>query len=585
MTVALRDQVMYRTAMVDEPRRQRVCATAYRGWGLLLFIAAACTSSEPIANGAQRPIDGPPTPAVVRDGIDADQDEQDVRSSLFANWDPFPDPEGLPVLYEWCIGTSPGGADVMAWAKVGGATRAATTGIDLPEQVLYVSVRATDLAGHCSAASTSDGIRIGGSAAPSNQPVTTPQPGHHAAIERFGVTWTFAQPALCGHFANGDWWVQGPVDLVAIDPASRIDDGRTRHGSMINPDPREHRQGYDSSMYAEDAAQRYVAGLNVALGISRDRPLHLLPGSSLVSAISLPESAQMPQLQTCAILTCLAEPPPDDAFRPPYCGTDKSCRWRANALDLTRLARVETVPGTPDLRDLVSRLERPWLDHQSGWSGRYLHPRDNMPDYGRDLADLIGQAALTLQLDLPSAQKRALAVQMTQLGIDLYGIIANGGRFVADGGSGGGRKFPVLFAGTLLQDEAMLTLARERKFDFAEDAQTFYVTETSPGVINQGYGGYETSDLGMPEWGNRHHDDARLDQKPWTADPYRRCCTANAWLGFVLAARIMGLREAWGHDALFDYIDRYAQVETKGSWTRAWSPFAGRMWDRHRAAY
>ena len=131
----------------------------------------------------------------------------------------------------------------------------------------------------------------------------------------------------------------------------------------------------------------------------------------------------------------------------------------------------------------------------------------------------------------------------------------------------------------------MLTLARERKFDFAEDAQTFYVTETSPGVINQGYGGYETSDLGMPEWGNHHHDDARLDQKPWTADPYRRCCTANAWLGFVLAARIMGLREAWGHDALFDYIDRYAQVETKGSWTRAWSPFAGRMWDRHRAAY
>jgi hypothetical protein len=579
---------MYRTAMVDEPRPSWGDAATNAGLRLLLLgTMVACTSTGSGLGGAPLPIDGPPAPAAVRDGIDADLDAQDMRSSLFANWDPFVDPEGLPVIYEWSIGTSPGNNDVMPWTSVGGATRGATEGIALPDQqVLYVSVRATDLAGNRSATSTSDGIKIGGFEPSTATPqASATEPSHYAAIERFGVTWTFAKPVLCGHFVNGDWWVLGPVDLVTIDPASRADNGRTRHGSMINPDPRQQRQGYDSSMFGEDAAQRYDPASNVAFEVSRSKPLHLQPGSSLVSTISIPEAGQMPQLQSCAILTCLAEVPPEDAFRPPYCGADKSCRRRAGSLDLTRLARVEGVPGVPDLRELLAHFERPWLDHQSGWSGRYLHPRDNMPDYGRDVADLVGQAALVLQLELPDTRKHALAVQLTQLGIDLYGIVASGGHFAADGGSGGGRKFPVLLAGTLLQDPAMLQLARERKLAFAEDAQTFYVAETAPGVVNQGQGGYGVEDLGLAEWGNRHADDARLDQKPWTADPYRRCCTANAWLGFVLAARIMGLREAWDHPALFDYVDRYAQIEAKGAWTRSWSPFVERMWDRHRSSY
>ena len=82
-----------------------------------------------------------------------------------------------------------------------------------------------------------------------------------------------------------------------------------------------------------------------------------------------------------------------------------------------------------------------------------------------------------------------------------------------------------------------------------------------------------------------HVDDPSFDRKSWTSDPYRRCCTANVWHGFVLAARIMGLREAWGHPALFDYVDRYMQIEASGEWTRSWSPFAERMWDRYRASY
>ena len=131
----------------------------------------------------------------------------------------------------------------------------------------------------------------------------------------------------------------------------------------------------------------------------------------------------------------------------------------------------------------------------------------------------------------------------------------------------------------------MLAFEHEQRLAFAEDSQTFYVAETGPGIFNQGHGGYGADDVGLPEWGNRHAEDPSLDTKSWTADPYRRCCTANVWHGSVLAARIMGLRQAWGHEALFDYVDRYMQVEPKGEWTRSWNPFAEQMWDRYRAEF
>jgi len=555
-------------------------------WVALALAFAACSAAPTNGRGSQ---DGPPSVGQVRDGLGPDVDRQEVRSSLFANWDEFVDPEGFPVVYEWALGRIPGGADVMPWTAVGGATRAVTHDLELPIGfAVYVSVRATDIAGNRSAVATSDGVLLGQAPDPfaTAPPTATGEPGPQiSAVERFGITWTFERPVPCGRFVNGDWWVLGPVHVVAISPASGVDDGRTRHGSMIDPDPRATVQGYDSAMFGAEGGNRFDATTNVALGVARDRPLRLEPGMSLVSTISHQQPGQLPQLETCAVLTCVGQVPPDDAFRPPYCGKDKRVRWRKQQLDLSRLARLTAPPGAPHPADLAQRFERPWLDHIAGWTGRFLHPRLNMPDYGRDIADLVGLAALVLQLDHDDAAKEPLVIAMVQLGIDLFGIVENGGRFAADGGSGSGRKFPILFAGAVLKDQEMLRLAREQGAAFAEDVQTFYVEQTSSGVWNRGYGDYGPEDEGLPEWGNRHRDDPSVDRKTWTSDPYRRCCTANAWLGFVLATRIMGLQQAWGHDALFDYVDRYLQVEAPGAWTRAFHPFAERMWDRYRAEF
>lgn len=570
-------------APVSSTRRGKIADVA----GLALTVcltACAAGAPQPAAQNA------PPRIAAIRDGIAADLDSQDARTSLFANWDDFVDPEGGPVIYEWAVGTNPGATDLQDWSNVGGATRGITERAELPVGgTVYVSVRAIDLQGNRSQVASSDGIVIGQpEAAPSVRPGQTPPPvktGFQAAVDHHGITWTFDRPTQAGRFVNGDWWVVGPVHVVAITPISALDGGRVRNGAMINPDPKVLQQGYDSTMYGEAAAGRYEPALNVAFDLSRQRPLQLQPGQSLVSTVSVPLAGQMPQLERCAVLTCLDAAPPADAFRPPYCGSDKSCRWFAGKLDLTRLARLEPAAGAPLVSDLVERFEHTWLDHVPGWTGRYLHPTQNMPDYGRELSDLVGVGALMLQIDLPPQEKRQLAIAMVQLGIDLHGVVQNGGRFLADGGSGSGRKFPVLLAGALLQDQDLLRSAREPRFTFAEDAQTFYVAETAPGVCNGGHGGYGPEDVGLPEWGNRHADDPSLDAKSWTGDPYRRCCTANVWAGFVLATRIMGLRDEWAHPALFDYVDRYLQIEPRGAWTRAWTPFVERMWDRYRAQF
>lgn len=409
--------------------------------------------------------------------------------------------------------------------------------------------------------------------------------GPRVQVRRNGVTWTFARPRRVGQFVNGDWWVVGPVSLVAITPACAAQGPRVQHGAMINPDPRRAQQGYDSATAGSAECSRYTDELNVARGVSPAAPLRLPAGSSLVSAVSHPTPGQLPQLDRCAVLTVVAAAPAPNSFRPPYCGADKRARWSADELDETCLHRLPQVPGSPTTRALVSRLENTWLDHLPGLPGRYLHPRANMPDYGRDIADVVGAAALTLNCDLPASDKRALLVVMVQLGIDVYGIVKNGGRFLADGGAGSGRKLPLLIAGLALHDADLLDAAGRARAAFGEDAQTFYVAETAPGVFNGGHGGYVEADVGLPEWGIHHADDPSGDRKGWGADPYRRCCTANSWVGFVLAARIMGLREAWEHPALFDYVDRYMQIERPGHWMRSWSPFAERMWERYRADF
>ncbi|MFT4513118.1 MAG: hypothetical protein ACI89X_004588 [Planctomycetota bacterium] len=81
--------------------------------------------------------------------------------------------------------------------------------------------------------------------------------------------------------------------------------------------------------------------------------------------------------------------PTAESFRPPYAGTDHTVRYDAQMIDWSKLLSLAPAVGVPAVASVISGFERPWLDHVPGWATRYMHPADNMLDYGRDLASAL----------------------------------------------------------------------------------------------------------------------------------------------------------------------------------------------------
>ena len=445
------------------------------------------------------------------------------------------------------------------------------------------------------------------------------QPVYGAAMQnqvsQFGITWTFDKDYSVGQFANGDFWVVGPVTITAIDPPSVERDGRIINGSMINPSPGlGQTQGYDSTMYGRYArAGDYDPALNVARPngqtLSKTNSLNLEPDCSVVSTVSTAQANASTELQAAAILTVLKSPAPAGSFRPAYSGTDKTIRFNMGQLNYSLLADLKPVPGVPGLSTVERYFERPWLDHVPLWMAVSHHPVDNMPAYGREMATQIGIGAIMLHLNFANAQKETLLIRYVQLGIDLYGVVRDGGRknWTGMGGHASGRKWPILFAGLVLDDPNMKSVAAKSGdylysdgygpgneppdyIHFGEDDQTFYVTQADVDATHTPQWNpdsrdvqkipYEVEDIGLPEWGIVHATDPHRSNKLWET-AYRQV-SSPGWGGFVLAAHIMGANDVWNHDALFDYTDRYMKVAA--DW-RQTSKFVADMWDAYRGDY
>lgn len=103
----------------------------------------------------------PPTTPVVTD----DGDTQALLDRIHATWHSS-DPESGIAEYMYCIGTSPGATDVVAWTSAGLLTDVTVTDLELdPVLRYYVSVKARSGAGAWSAISASDGIGYSNGAA------------------------------------------------------------------------------------------------------------------------------------------------------------------------------------------------------------------------------------------------------------------------------------------------------------------------------------------------------------------------------------------------------------------------------------
>ncbi len=393
-----------------------------------------------------------------------------------------------------------------------------------------------------------------------------------SSVSQNGITWTFDVDYPVGKFVNGDWYVVGPVTVESVSPAW---DGE-HHGSMINPE-----YGAEQAYDDRPGAPNFESTLRATF------PREIDPGESLVSAwcwkntdadapplATTPGSSDLitrPMVRSAAVLTVVESAPPAGSFRPAYGGTDKTL-YNVSQLQTDILPSLPAPSGVPDMDDLIDRVDRVWLDHTSKWRCRFITPSEHMQNYARDHSADFNDCTLGLMLDAPADKKEQLLVRCVQIGIDYYGILKTGALWGNHGGGlGSGRKWPILFAGVMLDDSEMMNCYKVTYDDETsqEDCQTYYDSS------------------GTPSWHSTH---CFADQ-PDPAPGYRTCCTANAWVGSVLGVHILkgetgiDLKDLWDHDVLFDYMDMYMDEQTPGTWQRSWSDFAEDMWDEYRADY
>lgn len=303
--------------------------------------------------------------------------------------------------------------------------------------------------------------------------------GAATQVTRHAITWTFDQDYTTGTFVNGDPWVKektagGGVRITNVNPKPGSGAGGDTNGSMVNPSANEYaQQGYDAR----------GAGYSAAANVFRNGTSVAFPANtSLISSVSLnPANAaqERPVISDASVLTILpasANPAPGD-FRPPYVGSDKSLKWNSADIIWPRLPALAPPPQialVPTIASLVgSKL---WLVNSCTSYGRDIHPSNNMPEYGRDLSNVLETKLLRSLLNDNQAAKEQLVIELIQIGLDIAGCVKMGMVYSGNGGQNQGYKMPMLYAGWLLDDAGIITMAdRSKYFVFQEDHQTFYV--------------------------------------------------------------------------------------------------------------
>jgi len=448
-----------------------------------------------------------------------------------------------------------------------------------------------------------------------------------SSVSEFGMTWTFDKPAPVGQFINGDWYVVGPVAVIAIDPKplygaeiprNQLDQRdndhpeaqRVRNGFMLNP-PARMKVAYDSGV-----RNWFDPSLIQKL------PADLKPGDAMVSSISMPKNltlhAQLRNniirgdednspIRTAAVLTCVAEPQPPDAFRPAFCDR-KQRTYLARDLKRELLPTLARPQNIPDVALYTRFTERPWV---GTCFFAFEDPVENMPEYALEYGRVVGLSPLTLCTDLSPEQKEPLLDNFVQVGIDLSGMIRAGHPgWQCWGGHGSGRKLPIVFAGLLLGDPELEHINKSfPNVSFGEDEQTAYGDSwTGAKVVFAGHSGIdEMTGIGRDHargepWGPYEH----TPPSTWkdgqnTSEGYRRCCTSVGWVAQALALRLMHAEGSWNHDAFFDYVDRWMYEDDSQfvktikaatgkdfdkDWARqgqTWDKFADEMWIKYRA--
>lgn len=375
--------------------------------------------------------------------------------------------------------------------------------------------------------------------------------------QNFDIVFSFDKPYVCGQFANGDWWISadasGTVTLVAVQPEA----GDGMNGLEINPVYKS-RQGFDKRISGYDAS------------LSASLPLRLTGDVSVVKAASVAadQTKCRPCLQFAAVLTVVKAPlrKSENVLRPGYFGTRKTyypIRRGIESRFSKHSATCCSEAKSGDFEKIAWRYQGVQLDHLEGWTGRNLHPIDNMPDYGASIATDNAASVLRFMLNdfnIGNEAHKSALLNYLQMAVDIQAMAASGVKWPANGGHGNGRKLPLVVAAAVLDNTSFLDAMRTSSFSEDEQVYSSLVSQKALygrnctdqqywSTILFGKGPRDCRDpYGFIDGGSQEIGEA-----------YQKCCTAKPWKYTALAIDLLGLRDSWRNDAFFQYVDRWVE--------------------------
>lgn len=451
-----------------------------------------------------------------------------------------------------------------------------------------------------------------------------------------------------GTFINGDYWVlipeEGSVGVAGISPATEVIDGRTINGSMLNPIAGQ--QGFDSAADIYHAEYNWAIGISsespkyisspssLISTIHRDTwtsayPTRLQTAAVLTFLSSVPDDESFRPAYCGSDKTIVAtkldinETPLKALILPASAPTWES---REQAFERVWIDHI----NASNNRGIQPYDNMPrygvYMAQEAGLAVLMLNSDASSQTKRKTLVGLLQRG-----IDLWGTYKTMTGVQKDN--------------WRMDGGQGAGRKLPILFAGTILGIESMANIGSHAMGDpwFGEDQITIYLSDygiswdtggdsirllypiTDPedsdynnpdwpvkwdfgdGPVNAKYFGvgsnanlnrnnpsayYTDADrtyvnpngrIGIPEYAKTFPENARWICADFGAT-YR--ITVQSVLPVqVLAVHIMGLKQAWNHDALFDYTDRHIPWAIENGHDPFGSNFIKEMWNLYRANY
>tara|TARA_Y100001938_G_scaffold148346_1_gene231762 strand:+ start:3253 stop:4611 length:1359 start_codon:yes stop_codon:yes gene_type:complete len=374
-------------------------------------------------------------------------------------------------------------------------------------------------------------------------------------ITRHGVTWTISGTPTNGTYANGDPWVVGPITITAI-TTTITPQGTGVSGTVVNPS-RGSTQGFDNRISSYNT-------YSDTLDISNNLPQTISASSSVVTADSTTATQTFEQISTFVVLTVVSSSPASNSFRPAPIGGDYSHPFNKGNLDYGVLADMDrSAISVPSISTSESSFEKTWYEQDLAWTGRYMHTHymGGQDGYGKSMAIDTGTAALQLNLDYSDADKETLLVRLVQYGVDIHGLVEDGGEWKGDGGHNPGRLIPLFIAAMTLNDAGMkANVNASNGLNFSEYQQTFYVSQDDIDLPRYTADGrprtpYASADLNKPEWGINHSWNPQKDGNNW--DAFYRDIVGGVLQAPAIAIHLMNGNSVINYPAFIDYAQRH----------------------------